>query len=322
MNSSHYLFVLLLALTLSGCGWLSRDGDNCLDDDSCETAGTQSNTVPLGQAWYCYGITREQPWDCLNERDDSRIRIIADPAAPVDSLLAEAAEEAPPEEPSPESVEIPPEDTHPLEGDEEPLASTEDQAPLDESAGDLAKQLPEEARAVVFDDESLADGEDEIPLEETVEDVAKHLPEELQPFEPEEEPIAGIEGELPVDEAVEDLAKRLPEELETFETGEEAFADTVPENLTGYAVQLVALQTRDAAQAFADEHGIDQSDYVARALALGEAVYVVLLGYYDSWEEAASAADDWSQAHQAETEPWIRPVESLQNAIRAAREEP
>lgn len=185
------LLALLGALALAGCSSrLARDSSSCLDRDDCDQPQVASKR-PEALFWYCYGASRDEPWDCSNVKDDSKIRIIPGP-------------------------------------------------------------LPE-------DDEALT--------------AAVTLPDETSP------------------------APSLKAE--------------------GFAVQLVALETVSAVEEFALEHGLDEPVYFRIRGPADQPLYVLILGYYGSREEAQAAAADWEATHQTGEPPLIKPVEALQAAMEA-----
>ena len=77
----RYLVLALAILLTSSCASLWPFGDNeaahCMDDNSCEAANPIDEALTTG-AWYCYGVSRNEPWDCRKSADDSRITAISD----------------------------------------------------------------------------------------------------------------------------------------------------------------------------------------------------------------------------------------------------
>ena len=76
----RYLAILMVTL-ITSCSWSwpfgKRDSGNCLDDDSCEGANPFEEQL-VGGTWYCYGISRDQPWDCSQQEDAGKITAISD----------------------------------------------------------------------------------------------------------------------------------------------------------------------------------------------------------------------------------------------------
>jgi septal ring-binding cell division protein DamX len=83
-----------------------------------------------------------------------------------------------------------------------------------------------------------------------------------------------------------------------------------------YAVQVLAMPSRDALDAFVQRHGI-QDVTAARVERDGELYYVLLLGIYETAEIARRAAAALPQPFD-HTMPWIRPLGSLQAAMMRA----
>ena len=99
-----------------------------------------------------------------------------------------------------------------------------------------------------------------------------------------------------------------------------AFAAVEPEHtevlsLPGhhYAVQLLAMADTAQLQEFIARHQLDGT-LTARVERDGELYYVLLLGVYDTLERARQASLDLPPPLET-SEPWIRPIASLQRAI-------
>ena len=71
----RYLTVLMVTL-ITSCSWSwpfgNRDTGNCLDDDSCEGANPFEEQL-VGGTWYCYGVSRNEPWDCSQQENADKI---------------------------------------------------------------------------------------------------------------------------------------------------------------------------------------------------------------------------------------------------------
>lgn len=96
-------------------------------------------------------------------------------------------------------------------------------------------------------------------------------------------------------------------------------ADTDLLTLSGslFAVQLIAMSTVGLAEDFIARHGLD--DALSLELAKdGEHYHVVLLGIYETFAEAEAAVENRPESLSG-VQPWIRPLESIQTAIREAR---
>ena len=85
-----------------------------------------------------------------------------------------------------------------------------------------------------------------------------------------------------------------------------------------YAVQLVAVTRKRDLEDFAEQHQI-RGMSAARTYSGEQLFYILLLGVYETYENAELAARSLGPPFD-ETAPWIRPVGSLQRAIRAADE--
>jgi len=83
-----------------------------------------------------------------------------------------------------------------------------------------------------------------------------------------------------------------------------------------YAVQLVAVSSKQTLEQFAAEHQL--AGMSAARIWNGQKIfYVLLLGIYEDREHAERAVESLS-GPMAELQPWIRTVGSLQRAMRAA----
>ncbi|XOV82249.1 MAG: SPOR domain-containing protein [bacterium] len=85
-----------------------------------------------------------------------------------------------------------------------------------------------------------------------------------------------------------------------------------------YAVQLVAVSSKEDLEYFAERHQI-RGMSAARTLSQGQLFYVLLLGVYENYDDAEQAINSLGPPFD-EARPWIRPVGSLQRDIRAADE--
>ena len=76
----RYLTIFLVILVTS-CSWswpwgTSKTG-NCLDDGTCEGANPFEEELK-GGTWHCYGISKREPWDCSQERDNTKVVAVTD----------------------------------------------------------------------------------------------------------------------------------------------------------------------------------------------------------------------------------------------------
>ena len=83
-----------------------------------------------------------------------------------------------------------------------------------------------------------------------------------------------------------------------------------------YAVQLVAVQTKEALEDYAARKEL-RGMSAARVERDGRLFYVLLLGVYLDRERARTAASNLP-AEFADLDPWVRSVDSLQQAMRSA----
>ncbi len=98
------LMTIFMVTMLTSCSWWpfgsgGRNTGNCLDDDSCEGANPFEEQL-VGGTWYCYGKTKDEPWDCSQTEDGTKITAVSEQSrqAPV---IAEADPELYSPEPSP-----------------------------------------------------------------------------------------------------------------------------------------------------------------------------------------------------------------------------
>jgi DamX protein len=83
-----------------------------------------------------------------------------------------------------------------------------------------------------------------------------------------------------------------------------------------YAVQLIAMNTREELEAFVQRHGIEGVS-AARVERDDALYYVLLLGIYETLDKARRAVADLPGPFR-DTTPWIRPLGSLQSAMARA----
>ena len=79
--------MILMVMLLASCSSLRQKAGNCLDDDSCDDVSTIEEELSRG-VWYCYGVSRNELWDCSQQEDKSKIAVIPEaleaPSAPDD----------------------------------------------------------------------------------------------------------------------------------------------------------------------------------------------------------------------------------------------
>ena len=81
----RYLTLIILVSLISGCSFWpfgKEKTGSCLDDDSCDTPASLEQQLVTNATWYCYGVSRDDGWDCSQEEDQTRIAVIPDPASP------------------------------------------------------------------------------------------------------------------------------------------------------------------------------------------------------------------------------------------------
>jgi septal ring-binding cell division protein DamX len=83
-----------------------------------------------------------------------------------------------------------------------------------------------------------------------------------------------------------------------------------------YAVQILAMTSRQALEDYADEHDLP-SMAAARVARNGELYYVLLLGVYRDKPTAEEAAAQLPERIMSQN-PWVRSMKSLQEAIANA----
>ena len=82
-----------------------------------------------------------------------------------------------------------------------------------------------------------------------------------------------------------------------------------------WAVQLIALSTKEDLEAYAERHNLHGMSAAQIANQEGEVFYILLLGIYESREIAEQAITELPKPFN---NPWIRSVASLQSAMLRA----
>lgn len=189
------------------------------------------------------------------------------------------------------------------------------------------------APAQVADSSTVSDAidasNDDVAIEELTDEAASEQPENINSQANEtataadpitapapQEPAAIEDGETPVDRlpaATSDTNVPKHVALAYQPNGPVSLLD-LPEDF--WAVQLVAVSTREALEAFALEHQLKGMS-AAQVASDDDIYYVLLLGIYESFDNAQQAIVDLPPPFDV-NQPWIRQLGSLQTAMRAA----
>ncbi len=160
------------------------------------------------------------------------------------------------------------------------------------------------------------------------EDLARHPRPERLPNDPVAEPAPattpGIIGEMAmVDE--ESITTQIANPSADIDVERMVAAlsrdDSVSARLLempeeSFAVQLIALDNRQLAEAFVEKHRLEDALIVQLARE-DHFYYVVILGLHDTFAEAQAHAET-RPSSLADIKPWIRSLGSIQAAIRQA----
>lgn len=87
----RYPTLIILISLISGCSFWpfgKEDTGSCLDDDSCDTPTALEQQLVTGATWYCYGVSRDEGWECSENADESRIVAIAEETQPPEPAAA------------------------------------------------------------------------------------------------------------------------------------------------------------------------------------------------------------------------------------------
>jgi len=272
----RYLLLTLLTLALTSCSlWPWRSEKTGTCLDDDSCEATDPLTQELiGGTWYCYGADRDQPWDCSQDRDDQKITAIP---------------EEQPLEPEPED----------LPGEQFALAAPSIAAPSIAAPTIAADSLDSSVENDTVDTERL---------EKENNDTAQGKPERVEiSFENET-----IEHQ-PANPIVNNDSQGTPDHRAPTEVELQALADFSDYPDDSYAVQLIALQSIQEALDFANEYGL-ATPMMARIRSQGNDWFIIILGIYDTMDEAQAAGADWQSAHDPGSKPWIRPVGPLKQA--------
>lgn len=254
------------------------------------TAGCSSKrqvTNPDNLQWFCQSDESGNGWDCVQDND-----------------LAQ----------SPVVTRWPPELTNP-EPDEEAAAEAAGIASVAEATAPATG-----AESVSSDVADLSvDPREEIKRMQ----VAEHAADEAPPAPPADTgpaPPPVPEPQAPLDART----KEAISEGENADIPEYVRLAYVPTNPTPilelpgdyYALQVFAMSTRDEIEQFVTQNNL-RGMSAARVERDGKLYYVLVLGVYTTYERAAAAVTHLPPP-LADADPWIRPLSSLQDAIRSA----
>jgi len=117
----------------------------------------------------------------------------------------------------------------------------------------------------------------------------------------------------PANPIVNNANQRTPDYRSPTEAELKALADFSDYPDDSYAVQLIALQSIQEALNFAIEYDLS-APMMARIRSQGNDWFIIILGIYDTIEEAQVAGSDWQSEHNPGSKPWIRPVGPLKQA--------
>ena len=117
----------------------------------------------------------------------------------------------------------------------------------------------------------------------------------------------------PANPIVNNDSQRTPDYRAPTEAELQALADFSDYPDDSYAVQLIALQSIQEALDFANEYSL-AAPMIARIRSQGNDWFIIILGIYNTMDEAQVAGADWQSAHDPGSKPWIRPVGPLKQA--------
>ena len=238
-----------------------------------------------GEAWFCEADETYNAWECIQDDGlaaNPRPTRPHRPPPPDDPIVDGLLNQAPPEPAvPPQTASIPP--SFPQSA-REPLAGSLE--PSTESAPS-AEKLEPSAEKIEPSAEKIE------PSAEKIEPSAEQREPSAETREPSDIPIYQQLAYQP-DEAVQLID--LPADF--------------------YAVQILAMSSRQALEAYAEEHDLP-SMAAARVARNGEIYYVLLLGVYRDKSTAEEAAAYLPERIMLQN-PWVRSMQSLQEAIAHA----
>lgn len=293
-----YLTIFCLVL-IQGCAVTERffpgdEAEGCAGDD-CEAPALLDNSNS-DRKWYCYGTSPDEPWQCQNTADTSKITTVN----PDSRGTRRPARISAPETPPPVVASLP----------QRPRTVRVPDEPL-EAAPEAAREATREA---------AREPDPEPVLEPTV------TPSDTAPIATERvstETVAETTPlpQVPVTEPAPAPLRQAKPEPTTPKIlpGEQSpFAEEVLDSPSGhYAVQLIALRDLSGIIEYANLNGITDPLYVKIRNDQTD-WYILLLGIYPERTLAESARRDWQTAKVLRVQPWIRQLGGLQEAILKA----
>ncbi len=271
----------------------------------CTGSGRQV-TNPENEQWFCQSNEIGDGWDCV--QDDNLAQV------PVPTRM-------PPE----------PEPPAPLEIDPLPVAdgAADDIADLSADPREELARMQAEAAAA-----NQADAQP-VPAAEGGEAAALESAPAPAPAAAEAPPPPTATPSLGADTEARPMAERPrappPKPTATSTTAPEdasipkhvrlAYVPAEPTPILDlppeyYAVQMLAMSSKELIEEYVTEHQL-RGMSAARVENNGELYYVLVLGIYTTLERAQDAATDLPSPLDS-SEPWIRPLGSLQAAMRRA----
>jgi len=250
-------------------------------------SGKRQVTNPENRLWFCQSDESGNGWDCV--QDDN---------------LAQ----------SPVVTRWPPELTNP-----EPDEEAAEEAAGVASVAEATAPAPGAAAASGDIADLSVDPREEMKRMQ----VAEHAADEAPPKPPSgtgPAPPPIPEPQAPLNAETEEAIS----EGENADVPEYVRLAYVPTNPTPilelpgdyYAVQVFAMSTREQIEQFVTQNNL-RGMSAARVERDGKLYYVLVLGVYTTYERAAAAVTHLP-APLADADPWIRPMSSLQDAIKSA----
>ena len=293
----RYVTIFLVTL-VSSCSWSwpwgTSNTGNCLDDGNCEGANPFEEKLK-GGTWHCYGVSKKEPWDCSQERDETKVMAIEDSPEPfMDS----------PEPALMDSPELA------LENSPELALMDSPELALENSPEPALMDSPE--LALIDSPELALMDSPELALIDSPELALMDSPE----LAPMDSPEPELSAEMSLDENTSSAAAVSSMKGAAMEvsTPAETPTDLLSKySNSSYAIQLIALRTLDEVSEYTDGLNLNPPMYV-KIRSQGSDWYVVLLGIYETRAEADAASEEWASNHDPSARPWVRPIHPLKKA--------